>query len=191
MIAGFESTQIKIIGRIKLQYTQMNSTVRLILIYLIITTTWVISFVLQPFKLSLSTIFYPAVGEEKRIFDEKKGLDTSEIKVIYYNKTTIYFDRYWKNFFSLLDINGYFFGGHPREDVSDKVFRFKIFWILVIPFVIGLWKLRISWVWLPVLFILSFLKNPDGLDLILIIPIGLIIDNGFNNLSRLWQNWKK
>lgn len=169
----------------------MSPRLRLILICLIISIAWVFSFTFQPVKLSLNTIFYPSVGEEKRIFNEKKGLDTSEIKVIYYNKTTIYFDRYLKNFFSLLNINGYFFGGHPREDVSGKVFRFKIFWILVIPFVIGLWKLRLSWIWLPILFILSFLKNPDGWDLILIIPIGLIVDNGFNNLSKLWQNWKK
>lgn len=169
----------------------MSAKVQLIFIYLVIIATWATSLIFQPNKWSLNTIFYPIIGEEKRIFDEKKGLDTSEIKVIYYNKTTVYFDRYWKNFFSLLDINGYFFGGHPREDVSDKVFRFKIFWMLVVPFVIGLWKLRLSWIWLLVIFILSFLKNPDGWDLILIIPIGMVINNGFNNLSKLWQNWKK
>lgn len=164
---------------------------RRLFLLLLIIGSWGTSLLTQPPKLKLATIFYPIIGEEKRIFDEKKGLDTSQIKVIYYNKTTIYSNRYWNNFFGLLDINSYFFGGHPREDVSDRVFRTKIIWILVFPFILGLWRIRIGWKWLGILFLLALLKNPDGWDFILAIPMMLILDNGINNAHRLWKELRK
>lgn len=164
---------------------------RKVVLFLIIAGWWGWGLLKEPSHWSLETIFYPPAGEEKRLFEEKKGLDTSPVKRFYYNKATIYFNRYTANFFGLLDINSYFFGGHPREDVSGRVFRLKIFWLLVLPFFLGLWRMRLGRKWLVVLAVLAILKNPDGWDFIMTVPIGLIIDNGFTNLEKWWRRLKR
>ena len=169
----------------------MKKYLRRFVLIILIISSWGTSLITQPPKWKLSTIFYPIVGEEKRIFDEKKGLDTSSIKRIYYNKTTIFSNRYWNNFFGLLDINGYFFKSHPREDVSDRVFRTKLLWVLIFPFIIGIWRIKLGWKWLGVLFLLALLKNPDGWDLVLAIPIAQILDNGITNAQEIWKKLKK
>jgi hypothetical protein len=163
---------------------------QLLVIFLIVIGVWFVSLLRQPSHWDLATIFYSPTTEERRIFNEKKGLDTSRIKVFYYNSFTIYLNRYSDNFFSLLDINGYFFGGHPREDIADKTFRIKIIWLFIFPFIVGLWKLRINWKWIVFLGILSILKNPDGWDLVLSIPISIIINNGFCNFKKIWIKLK-
>lgn len=152
---------------------------------------WIYSLFKDKSNFNLTSIFSAPTKEEARILSEKKGLDTSKIKIIYLNKTTILTNRYFNNLFNLFDINSYFFNGHPREDISDKVFRYKYPWILVFPFIIGIWKLKINKFWLLIIILLPILKNADGWDIILSIPISLIIINGFNNLKLLWINLKK
>jgi len=90
-----------------------------------------------------------------------------------------------------LDVNSYFFGGHPREDVSGRVFRPKMFWLLVVPFFWGLWRMRLGSKWWIALAVLAVLRNPDGWDLIMVVPMGLIIDNGFTNLEQWWRRLRK
>lgn len=164
---------------------------RKFVIFVIVIGGWGWSLWQNPSQWSLETIFYPPVGEERRLFEEKKGLDTSSVKRLYYNKATIYLNRYTTNFFGLLDVNSYFFRGHPREDVSGRVFRSKVFWLLILPFFSGLWRVKLGGKWLVILAVLAVLKNPDGWDLIMVVPIGLIINNGFTNLEQWWRKSRK
>jgi len=164
------------------------------IILVAILISWPISLIKKPTQIKLETIFYPITESEKIDFEKKLALDTSKLKRFFYNKTTIYKDRYFKNFLVLMDLNNYFFAMHPREDVTGVDYRFKYpFWaIIFLISAIGTTVKNKKYlkIWLIILveiLILSFFKKVDGLDFILFIPISYLLSLGAINLFR----WRK
>lgn len=124
-------------------------------------------------KFETRTIF-EVRAEEKRLFEEKLGLDTSRIKRFYYNKTTVWQEKYWRNLMVMLDLNNYFFGGHPREDVAEVDYRPKFFWWTIVFLGLGVWKSikekKNGKIWLMMLFAIlavAFFERMDGWDLMI------------------------
>ena len=161
-----------------------------------IIISWPISLVKKPAKFKLETIFYPASQDEEWAFQKKLALDTSKIKRFYYNKTTILKDRYFKNFLVLIDPNNYFFIMHPREDVSGIDYRIKypfwaiIFLILGTGVIIKNKKYLKLWEWIfGEMILLSFLKQMDGWDIILFLPISWLIFLGLKSLNKFKYSW--
>ncbi len=165
------------------------------IIFAAILISWPISLIKKPAQIKFETIFYPVTESEKIDFEKKLSLDTSGLKRFYYNKTTIYKERYLKNFLVLIDLNNYFFEMHPREDVAGVDYRFKYpFWtiILLIPAIKTTInnKKKYLKIWLIFLFeilVLSFFKKVDGWDFILFIPISCLLILGAINLLKWWK----
>ena len=154
----------------------------------IIVLTWPMSLVIDPPKFKTETIFYKIETEEQRLFLLKHGLDHSFIKRIFYNKYTIYKDRYLSNLGVFFDINNYFFKMHPREDASSINFRNKFpFWsvIFLIPgLMVVVSRRKIILVVLAIEgLVLACLKNFDGFDMVAYIPISLIL---FEGMNKIW-----
>jgi hypothetical protein len=150
-----------------------------------------LSLINTPAKISFKTIFFPKTPEEEISINTKLGLEASLVKKIYYNRTTVFKDRYINNLLILIDPNNYLFIMHPREGIPNIVNRFKYpFWaiIFLIP---GIYKSvrnkRYFKIWLLFFFevlILSFLREIDGLDFILFFPISWLIYLGIKDLSK-------
>jgi len=164
------------------------------IIFAVILISWPISLIKKPAPIEFETIFYPVTESEKIDFEKKLALDTSGLKRFYYNKTTIYKERYLKNFLVLMDLNNYFFGMHPREDVAGVDYRLKYpFWtVIFLISAIGVTVRNKKYfkIWLIILFeilILSFFKKIDGLDFILFIPISWLLILGAINLFKWWK----
>lgn len=106
------------------------------------------------------------------------------------NKLTPIVSRYSLNFFSLIDLNNYFFGFHPRENVipNQNLIKFPPFSIIFFLAGLYLWSslkhhrfiLSLS---LVSILILSFLNSFDGFDLVLYLPLALIIGHGLQRFS--------
>jgi len=164
------------------------------IIFATILISWPISLIKKPAQIEFGTIFYPITDLEKIDFEKKLALDTSGLKRFFYNKTTIYKERYLKNFLVLTDLNNYFFEMHPREDVAGVDYRLKYpFWTIV--FLISAIEITVKnkkylKIWLIILFeiwFLSFFKRIDGLDFILFIPISWLLILGAINLFKWWK----
>jgi hypothetical protein len=162
----------------------------------VILISWPLSLIKKPAKIKFETIFYPASQDEEWSFQKKLALDTSQIKKFYYNKTTIVKDRYFKNFLVLTDPNNYFFIMHPREDVSGIDYRFKYpFWVIIF-LVLGI-KVTIKnkkyfkvwWIMFGEMVILSFLKQMDGWDIILFLPLSFLLFLGAKDLNKYKYSW--
>ena len=135
-------------------------------------------------KWEMKTIFGPAEEMERINLDQKLALDTSQIKRFYYGRWTIYKDRYVKNFFNLLDVNGYFFAGHPREGVPGIVYRNCFPWWLLPIWLWGCFKVKWKWWWLGPLLIVPLFKNGDGWNLVMWWPMTVIFLAGVKDLNE-------
>jgi len=172
-----------------------NKVLWLILVTGIIIS-WPLSLINKPVHFDKATIFYPATEEETWNFEKKLALDTSKIKKFYYNKSTIIKDRYLKNFLVMMDLNNYFFGMHPREDVSGVAYRFKypfeaiLFFIMAIKATCKNKKYRKIWLIILIeIIILSFLKQIDGWDVILYFSITYLLVMGSKELNKYKFGW--
>ena len=102
------------------------------------------------------------------------------------NKAIVFLNKFYDNFFALIDPTNYFFGFHPRENnvLNQNLDKFP--YLSLSFFLIGLYNLKklknVKFV-LPFLlssiFVLSVLTNFDRSDFILYIPLAMIILNGF------------
>lgn len=161
-----------------------------------IIISWPLSLAKYPPKINLATIFYPPSQDEEWSYSKKLALDTSKIKRIYYNKTTIFKQRYLSNFLVLTDLNNYFFVMHPREDVSGVDYRFKYPFVTIL-FLIMAIKVTINQkkylkIWLMILgeiLVLSFFKQMDGLDMFLFLPITYLLYLGAKDLNKYKYSW--
>ena len=164
-------------------------------IWLILITgiiiSWPLSLINKPAHFNKATIFYPITEEEKWDFEKKLALDTSGFKKFYYNKTTVIKDRYLKNFLVMMDLNNYFFGMHPREDVPGVDYRIKypfvtvIFLILAIKATINSKKnIKVWGILLGEIILLSFMKQIDGWDIILFFPLTYLLIIGSKELNK-------
>ncbi|MCW1949467.1 MAG: hypothetical protein KIH89_003460 [Candidatus Shapirobacteria bacterium] len=161
-----------------------------------IVISWPLSLIVKPAHFDKATIFYPITEQEKWNFEKRLALDTSRFKKVYYNKTTVIKERYLKNFLVMLDLNNYFFGMHPREDVSGVDYRFKypfvtiIFLILAIKATVNNKKYIKVWlIFLAEIFLLSLMKQIDGWDAILFLPLTYLLSIGSRELNKYKFSW--
>lgn len=161
-----------------------------------ITISWPLSLIKKPAHFDKATIFYPVTEEEKWNFEKRLALDTSNFKKFYYNKTTVFKERYFKNFLVMMDMNNYFFAMHPREDVSGVDYRFKypfvaiIFLILAIKATLNNKKYIKAWgILLSEIILLSFIKQIDGWDIILFLPLTYLLIIGSRELNKYKFSW--
>lgn len=161
-----------------------------------ITISWPLSLIKKPAHFDKATIFYPVTEEEKWNFEKRLALDTSNFKKFYYNKTTVFKERYFKNFLVMMDMNNYFFAMHPREDVSGVDYRFKypfvaiIFLILAIKATLNNKKYIKAWgILLSEIILLSFIKQIDGWDIILFLPLTYLLIIGSQELNKYKFSW--
>jgi hypothetical protein len=166
------------------------------LLILEILIGWPLSLIKNPNKISFKTIFFPITQEEKFHLDTKIGLDPSPVKKFYYNRTTVYKDRYLKNLLLLADPNNYFFIMHPRAGIPDIVNRFKYpFWaiiFLVVAIRLSARDKKYHKIWLIILgeiIFLSFFKKIDGLDFILFFPISYLLFLGAKMINKIKYGW--
>ena len=166
------------------------------LLILEIMISWPLSLLKSPPKINFASIFYTPSHDEQWSYKTKLALDTSKIKRIYYNKTTIFKQRYLGNFLVLSDLNNYFFVMHPREDVSGVNYRFKYpFWailFLLVAIKVTINQKKYFKLWLIILgemLILSFFKEMDGLDILLYIPITFLLYSGVKEINRFKYSW--
>lgn len=158
--------------------------------------SWPVSLIKKPVNFNKETIFYSVTEKETWNFEKELALDTSKFKKIYYNKTTIIKDRYIKSFLVMMDLNNYFFAMHPREDISGVDYRFKypfvaiLFLILAIRTTVKNKKYFKVWgIILGEIFILSFLKQVDGWDLVLFFPITYLLIKGSEEVNKWRFGW--
>jgi hypothetical protein len=174
----------------------MFKKILFVLLIVEILICWPLSLIKKTPNISFKTIFFPITQEEQVSINTKLGLDTSLVKKFYYNRTTVFKDRYINNVLILIDPNNYFFMMHPREGIPDIVNRFKYpFWaiIFLIP---GIYitirnkkYFKIWFLFFTEILILSFFKKIDGLDLILFLPISWLLYLGIKNFSKYKYFW--
>lgn len=110
---------------------------------------------------------------------------------LFQNKLRIHLNKVTNNFFTLTDLNNYFFALHPRPIVPNNQNLYKFPFVAIIFFAIGLIyidkskdKFFIVAVFSSIVFSLSILQNFDRHDFILYLPCLLLIFNGFNVLEQ-------
>ena len=103
-----------------------------------------------------------------------------------YNKAWLFLNKILSNFFSLTDINNYFFAFHPRESVLTNQNLVKYSFSTLPYFVVGMFNIRkfkmSSWYitcLISLIFSLSFLKNFDINDFVPWLFLSLICVNGY------------
>lgn len=109
---------------------------------------------------------------------------------VFQNKGRIYLNKFTDNFFALTDPNNYFFGLHPRPIVPNNRNLFKFPFIGIIFFGYGIFTIK-KYKYKPQLItafsvliaILSVLKNFDGYDFVLWIPVSIVIIHGIQMLE--------
>lgn len=157
---------------------------------LLVLITWPISLLIDRPALSGKTIFYDD-NKEQMILAEKLGLDSSQIKPIYYNKFTLIKDRYFRNMLVLLDTNNYFFQMHPREDVPNTDYRAKYFYLAIILLIAAIFETASNgkhWkVWLFLfleILVISIFRKLDGIDFGLYFPLSFLMISGLLTINK-------
>ncbi len=137
------------------------------------------------------TIFVKDYQAEQKILRDINLYPNVLSARIFQNKGRIYLNKFVNNFFALIDPNNYFFGFHPRPIVPDNKNIFKFPFIAIIFFFYGLYafqkykyRSRLMVFSFLMLLILSILKNFDGYDIVLWIPVSLVIIHGVNTMER-------
>lgn len=107
------------------------------------------------------------------------------------NKPKLYLNKVASNFFSIIDLNNYFFAGHPAPTIISTQELYKFYWPLSVFLLIGIYKFNeiknknfILVTILSIIFSLSLLQNFDRHDFILWFPISLIIIHGIKKTFR-------
>jgi len=165
---------------------------------LVIMTGWPVSLIADPPIIKTGFIWQMNDAfEEKKVLTQKLGLDASAIKKIFYNtKTTILTDRYSKNVLLMTDLNYYFFGGHPRQDIGEPGYRMKFPFVAIIGFLPGVYisvkrkrRLKLWFVGCVLILFVSLFKIVDGWDMAMYPILGIITFDGFNEINKYKYNW--
>jgi hypothetical protein len=101
------------------------------------------------------------------------------------NKPKIYLGKIYNNFFSLVDLNNYFFANHPAPITTSTQELYKYFYPLIIFLLLGIYNFKsmlerkfVLFSFIACLLSLVILNNFDRNDFILWVPISLIIIHG-------------
>lgn len=106
------------------------------------------------------------------------------------NKVIVIVNKFYDNFFSLTDLNNYFFGFAPRQIVGNQnLIKFPFLAIFVVLFfIINLKNIKpkgfIFRLLLSSILSLSVLTNFDRNDFILLLPLCIVLFYGFKLASR-------
>ena len=110
---------------------------------------------------------------------------------LFQNKPKLYLGKVTTNFFTLTDLNNYFFAGHPAPTTIPSQELYKYYWPLIIFLIIGIYYFydinNKNFILISIascLLSLSLLKNFDRNDFILWFPIGLIIIHGIKKTLK-------
>jgi hypothetical protein len=159
---------------------------------------WLLSLITDPPKMQTGFVWQLSdAQEEQRLLIQKLGLDTSRVKKIFYNtKTTIVLARYTKNVLLSLDLNNYFFAGHPQVDVTEIGQRMKFPYVAIIGFLMGVYisikKKKYFRVWLTtcgIVLLISFFKKIDGWDVAMYPLLGFITIEGLKEINKYKFGW--
>lgn len=172
----------------------MKKVIKNLLFYIVILLVliaWPVSLLVDKPAISLGTIFYTNDAEQITLM-EKLGLDSSQIKPIYYNKFSLVKDRYIRNVLVLLDTNNYFFQMHPREDVPNTDYRAKYFYLAIVLLIVAMVETARSgeygkvWLFLLVeILIISIFRKLDGIDFGLYFPLSFLMISGLKTINKL------
>lgn len=107
------------------------------------------------------------------------------------NKPKLYLSKVSDNFFSLIDLNNYFFAGHPAPTIINTQELYKFYWPLLIFLLLGVYNFKeyvnknyVLTILVSSIISLSLLQNFDRHDFILWFPISLIIIYGIKKIFR-------
>lgn len=133
------------------------------------------------------------------ILNTKRGLTGLNLfSKFLYNKFTLGLDKFFRNFFSIVDLNNYFFSFHPRESVIVNLNLTKFSFVTIPYFLVGLsnikklreYKLYIAF-FVSLIVSLSFLQIFDINDFILWPLISVICLIGFEIIDKKYQYLSK
>lgn len=143
-----------------------------------------------------NTIFYKSHNDEQMVVQRGNLYPSIWLSRMFQNKPSIVVGRFEHNLFALLDLNNYFFGFHPREGDTQNQNLQKFPALSIILLVIGLYNLLgrnrglLILVWLILGVIgLSMLRNFDGFDLLLYIPMSVTILIGLEEIIKHKTRW--
>lgn len=144
-----------------------------------------------------SSIFYFEHNDQQKVIRQGYLYPNIYLARLFQNKPTIYLDRFWFNFFSLIDLNNYFFGFHPRQIPVENQNIQKFPFMSIFLFLGGIYlaikkqkQLLFSVGWIVIN--LALLKNFDKSDAVLwlllcsIIYLGLEIFKQITSHSKYW-----
>lgn len=137
------------------------------------------------------TIFYPDHNAYQKVIQETRLYGSIFEARVFHNKARVYLDRISSNFFSLIDINNYFTGFHPREIIVDNqnLKKFPTFSMLFFIFsLLNLKNLKSKKIIFTLLVAslanLSLLSVFDRTDFILHLLLTLLIIHGINLITH-------
>jgi hypothetical protein len=165
---------------------------------LIVIAGWPVSLIAEPPKMETELVWQlDDAAEEKRILTQKLGLDSSQIKKIFYNtKTTIPSSRYIKNVLVMVDMNNYFFGKHPQAEVTEGGYRMKFPYVAIIGFLAGVYesvkRKKYIKLWLGggvVVLVVSVFKNIDGWDMAMYPLLVMVTIEGLKEINKYKFGW--
>lgn len=150
---------------------------------------WPLSFYLNYAELSgpkLITIDYQSRQEVVRNANLYPNIPLARM---FQNKANVVTNKFYSNFFALIDLNNYFFGFAPRQ-IVDNQNLIKFPFLAIIPFLIAIFNLKrknndyfLIFIISTLIVLLSLLSNFDKYDFVLWIPISLIIYKGILRLN--------
>lgn len=107
------------------------------------------------------------------------------------NKPKLYLSKVTNNFFNLIDLNNYFFAGHPAPKIIQTQELYKFCWPLIPLLLIGIYHFKnienrnfILFTLISAFISLGLLQNFDRHDFILWFPISLVIIYGIKKVFR-------
>lgn len=143
------------------------------------------------------SIFYYSENDRQEIFRRGNVYPTIWMSRLFQNKPGIYWDRFKFNFFAITDPNNYFFHFHPREITVTNQNLDKFPFLSMVFFLTGFYlavknkNVLIFFVFLALIFDLSFLKNFDQNDASLFVPFVIILIYGLEEFVSKQTLWKK
>lgn len=110
---------------------------------------------------------------------------------IFQNKPKLYLGKVTTNFFTLIDLNNYFFAGHPAPTTTPTQELYKYLWPLLIFLIIGIYHFKdiknknfVTISFISCIVTLSLLNNFDRNDFVLWFPVSLVIIHGIKKTFK-------
>lgn len=151
-------------------------------------TGWLVSVIVYPPRFVTEFIWQRSDSmEEKRLLNEKLGLDASQIKKVFYNtKTTILVDRFLSNIIETIDPTKYFFMERQVKFPFAMIFGFSTGIYILIK------KNKYLQFWiagLALAILVSLLKNTTGWNIVVFPFYSLVTAIGLSHINKQKYGW--